>query len=84
LSAQPNYPLYDLPEQPPLPPKRHHWGRIAGWIATGLLALLLLLVIVTAVLLHNDSFKHYLLTKAQQQASEALGAPVHMQSYDLH
>jgi translocation and assembly module TamB len=85
LSAQPNYPLYDMPEQPPLPPKHHHgWGRIVGWIALGLLALILLLVIVGAILLHNQSFKAYLLNKAQQQASEALGAPVHLQSYDLH
>lgn len=84
MSAQPNYPLYDLPEQPPLPPKHRGWGHIAGWIALGVLALIALLVIVAAILLHSGSFKHYLLTKAEQQASDALGAPVRLQSYDLH
>ena len=86
MSAQPNFPLYDLPEQPPqVPPRRPHssW-RIVEWIAGGVFALILLIVIGVAVLLHNESFKHYLLTKAQRQASEALGAPVRLQSYDLH
>jgi translocation and assembly module TamB len=89
LSAAPQFPPgYGPPEdsaqQPPRSPRRPLWQRILFWTGVGLVTLLLLVVVGVYVLLHSRSFHGYVLTTAQQKATQALGAPVHMQEFALN
>lgn len=55
-----------------------------AWIG-GIIAILILLVIVAAVvLLHSARGHRYILGKAQQMATAALGAPVHAREFTIH
>jgi len=81
LSALPVPPIYELPEEPPRPPRRRNWRRIVAWIAAGILSLILLAVITLVVLLHTKSFQAYIVRKVEQKASVALGVPVHVGNF---
>ena len=54
-----------------------------GWIGAGLGILILLVVIGIVVLLHSGRFHQYLLRKAQQQATAALGSQVQARDFKL-
>src|SRR5579864_3249457 len=60
------------------------WKRKLGWIGIGLATFILVLGIAGYLLLRSQGFHRYVLTKIQQQASEATGARVHIQNFSLH
>jgi translocation and assembly module TamB len=76
----PNY--YDEPDLPPR--RRRNWKRIFGWIAGSLVALVLTLAIVAVALLHNNSFRQYLLRIAHTKLSEAVGVQLKMRDFSVH
>src|SRR6266566_2109125 len=60
------------------------WKRKLGWIGTGLVAIILMLGIAGYVVFRSPRFHSYVLVKIQQQASEAIGAQVRIQTFALH
>jgi translocation and assembly module TamB len=85
LSAGPNLP----PNSEPTPAidrkgRFAHWQRIARWAAGIQIGLTAVLVIGVVTLLHSQRFHDYVLIKARQSASEALGVPVELQNYAIH
>jgi translocation and assembly module TamB len=54
-----------------------------GWIAAGILCLILLIVVGIVVLLHSSKFHQYVLNKARTSASEALGTNIAIGDYTL-
>jgi translocation and assembly module TamB len=60
------------------------WKRKLGWMGIALVAIILVLGIAGYVVLRNPRFHSYALAKIQQQASEATGAQVRIQNFDLH
>lgn len=71
---------YDLPQ----PPRRRNWKRIAAWIIGGLVVLIAALLIGIVALLHNNSFRQYVLRIAQTKLSEAMGAELKMRDFSVH
>ena len=60
------------------------WGKVVGWTAISLGALLLLAIIGAALLLKSAAFHRYVLAKIVQRASESTGARVELQNFDFH
>jgi translocation and assembly module TamB len=58
--------------------------RIAIWISSGILAILLLVVIAGMIALHTAAFHNYLLHKTTAVASDRLGTRVDIQNFALH
>jgi translocation and assembly module TamB len=63
---------------------RRLWTRVLLRIAGGIGFVLVLLVVGSFALLHNARFHQYLLHKADQIASERLGASVTLQNFAIH
>jgi translocation and assembly module TamB len=59
------------------------WKRKFAWAGLSLLALTVVLMIAGYCVFGSEAFHHYALRKIQQQASEALGANVQIQSFSL-
>ncbi len=81
MSALPVPPLYEEPPKPPV--RRAQWKRILGWTAVGIGILIVLIVVAVFVLLHNESFHRYVLHKAQEKATAALGSQVQARDFNL-
>ncbi len=86
MGAAPSLPPdYREPEPPSEPPrKRRIWVRVLGWIGIGIVALIVLIVIAAVVLLHSPRFHQWVLAKAEQKASAALGTGVRVRDFSLH
>ena len=72
-----------VPQQGPVPRRQRTW-KLAAWIAGSMIVLVALAAITVAVLLHNERFHSYLLRVVQQDASDNLGVPVHLQNFALN
>lgn len=60
-----------------------NWRKIALWAGSVVVALLVLLVVAVVVLTRSEAFHHYILAKATQSATEALGTRVSAQGFRL-
>ena len=60
------------------------WQKVVGWSAVAVLALVLIVVVGAAVLLHSESFHHYLIGKVQTEASDSLNANVTLRDFKLN
>jgi len=74
---------YEIPEPPP-PSRRRNWKRIAAWSAAGLLTLIVVSLIGILALLHNNSFRQYLLRVARAKLTETVGLDVRMRDFSVH
>ncbi len=88
MSALPDIPLNSRsPEAVSGPSSKRplgNWKRIIGWVAAGVVGLVLLIIVGVAALLHSERFHAYLLRTAQEKATEALGGQVQMRDFTLH
>jgi translocation and assembly module TamB len=66
------------------PRPRHTAWKVAGWLFTCLLILVLLAVGAIDVLLHSARFHDYILATVQQKASDRLGATVTLENFNLN
>ncbi len=67
------------------PRQRHHpLLKVVAWVAGCAVALMLVLVIAASVALHSARLHRYILNSVQTNASEALGAKVHLDDFALH
>ena len=73
---------YERPAPPP--PPRRNWKRIAAWIGGGIVVIIAGLLIAIVALLHNDSFRQYLLRIAHTKLSEAVGIQLKMRDFSVH
>jgi translocation and assembly module TamB len=71
-------------ERRPLRRRRALWKRILIWTGAALALLIILVVVTIAVLLHSARFHRYVLRRAQEQATAALGSQVQFRDYALH
>src|SRR4030095_16404486 len=58
--------------------------RLIGWIPGGLVALVLTLAIAAVALLHNNSFRQYLLRIAYTKLTETVGVQLKMRDFSVH
>lgn len=72
------------PLAPPPAHAKHRGTRILAWTAAVLLIVNAAVAVMVAVLLNSARFHHYVLAKAQNIASEDLGARVDLQNFALH
>jgi translocation and assembly module TamB len=72
------------PRLTPEPGRHGRLGRVAAWIAVGLVALLVIAAIAVTVVLHSSRFHNYVLAKVQKEASESIGTQVQLQNFALH
>lgn len=91
MSAAPNLPPHytEPPDEsrPPVQPIRQShrkWKKIAAWIGGIVLLLVVGIVVTIYVLLHNQSFHHYVLRTAEQKAAAALGSQVQARDFAVH
>ncbi|HEX6880841.1 MAG TPA: AsmA family protein, partial [Terriglobales bacterium] len=61
-----------------------NWKRVAGWIAIGILSLILVVVVAATILLHSERFHRHILAKVQSTASESLNARVTVRDFNLN
>jgi translocation and assembly module TamB len=59
------------------------WQKIAGWSAVAIFGLVLLVVVTVTVLVHSESFHHYLIGKVEASASDSLNAKVRLRDFKL-
>ena len=64
--------------------RRSRIVRIFAWSVGALFVLVLLLALTATILLNSQRFHDYVLARVQQQATESLGVPVHLQNYSLN
>ena len=87
MSAAPQFPPnYSdrQPGPPPLPPRRRPlWKTIAIWFGALVALLILVVAIGVVVLLYSPTAHRWLLSKAQQKATAALGSNVAVRDYGL-
>jgi translocation and assembly module TamB len=60
-----------------------NWKRAAGWTALAIAGLVILLMIGAAVFLYSPAGHKYILRVAQRKATESIGAPVQVQSFNF-
>jgi translocation and assembly module TamB len=78
VQLPPDY--YEGPEPTP----RRNWKRIIAWTLSGLFSLVALLLITIIALLHNHSFRQYLLHIADSKLTEAAGVELHVRDFSVH
>ncbi len=60
------------------------WKKIAAWSTLALAALIVVAIGVGVALLRTPAFRHYLLGKVEQAASQSLNTPVMARELRLH
>ena len=86
MSAAHSYFHPDPPPEPNPQPhrRRRRWERILAWTWGAMTLLTVLPIVVVPVLLHNQKFHQYLLTKIDTAASQNLNTEVTLQNFALH
>src|SRR5262249_4764630 len=64
--------------------RRRSWKRIAAWAAGVLVVLVSGLFVGVVVLLHNNTFRQYLLRVAHTRLSEAAGVDLKIRDFSVH